>query len=342
VAVVAFHYTTRYSDLFGHTEPLSWNASWGHFGVDLFFMLSGFVILMTLERTNGWTKFAWGRFTRLYPAYWAAVAMTFVAVAVFGLPGQETTLLDALLNLTMVQSLLGGEHVDGAYWSLQAEVIFYANMLLIHRLGGFRHPLRTLAGWITLAAAAHVVANAAAAGWLPAATHHVSKLVTLGSLEFIPLFSLGMVIYLWRNGRTSSVNSLATAATCLAVITLMSGVATAAVAGLLALVLVLSVTGWLPMLGAPWLVYLGALSYPLYLTHQNIGYIVIRSIESLGGSPLLAIAAASGVAMVLAVALHHKIEQPSLQRLRGGVPAWFRFRRSTGQPLPPIPLADPS
>ena len=69
LAVVFYHYTTRFDQLFGHTFPLPWSVSWGHYGVDLFFMLSGFVILMTLERTSDSWKFAWGRFSRLYPAY---------------------------------------------------------------------------------------------------------------------------------------------------------------------------------------------------------------------------------------------------------------------------------
>ena len=58
VAVVFYHYTTRYGQLFGHRDSLTVSLPWGHYGVDLFFMLSGFVILMTLERTaNSW-KFA--------------------------------------------------------------------------------------------------------------------------------------------------------------------------------------------------------------------------------------------------------------------------------------------
>ena len=92
MSVVLFHFTTRYEELFGRANPLPLNFGWGDFGVDLFFMLSGFVILMTLERTSHSLKFAWGRFTRLYPAYWAAVALTFGAVAVFGLAGQEVGL----------------------------------------------------------------------------------------------------------------------------------------------------------------------------------------------------------------------------------------------------------
>src|SRR3954471_184909 len=51
----------------------------GASGVDLFFIISGFVILMTLERTRDWKDFLVGRFSRLYPAYWACVTLAALA-----------------------------------------------------------------------------------------------------------------------------------------------------------------------------------------------------------------------------------------------------------------------
>jgi len=71
--VVGFHYTTRFDQLYGHAgEPLL-SLPWGHYGVNLFFMISGFVIFMTLERTQRATDFVVSRFSRLYPAYWGAL-----------------------------------------------------------------------------------------------------------------------------------------------------------------------------------------------------------------------------------------------------------------------------
>jgi peptidoglycan/LPS O-acetylase OafA/YrhL len=64
------------------------------------------------------------------------------------------------------------------------------------------------------------------------------------------------------------------------------------------------------------LVFLGLISYSLYLTHQNIGYVVIRAVESRGGSPNLAIVAATLVALLIATALTFCIERPALQLLR--------------------------
>ncbi len=340
LAVVAFHYTTRYDELFGHAQPLRWNVAWGHYGVDLFFMLSGFVILMTLDRSRGWGSFAWGRFSRLYPAYWVAAALTFVVVARCGLPGQETSPGEALLNLTMVQSLLGARHIDGAYWSLQAEVLFYANMLLLHCLGGFGRPLRTLRIWLGVAVLAQAIVYAAEAQWLPPAAAQVSKVVTLASLEFIPLFGLGIVLYVWRTGQVSGRAAATTAALCLATTAITTSAAAVPVVAMLALVLGLAVQGRLPWLGGRWLVYLGAISYPLYLTHQNVGYVIMQHLEAAGVAPSVAIAAAGMVAMLMAALLHHGVERPALVRLRGvyrslPTPRWLKLREvATRQPRP--------
>ena len=52
LAVVAFHYTTLYGELYGHSGPPPLSFGFGNYGVHLFFLISGFVIFMTLERTR--------------------------------------------------------------------------------------------------------------------------------------------------------------------------------------------------------------------------------------------------------------------------------------------------
>jgi peptidoglycan/LPS O-acetylase OafA/YrhL len=70
------------------------------------------------------------------------------------------------------------------------------------------------------------------------------------------------------------------------------------------------------MLASRPLVWLGAISYSLYLTHQNIGYVLIRNLESQGIGPMTAIAIASAVALCLGGCLHRWIERPSMQLFR--------------------------
>ena len=52
MAVVAYHYTTHYANQIGHLTRLRFGFPAGNYGVHLFFLISGFVIFMTLERTR--------------------------------------------------------------------------------------------------------------------------------------------------------------------------------------------------------------------------------------------------------------------------------------------------
>lgn len=70
-------------------------------------------------------------------------------------------------------------------------------------------------------------------------------------------------------------------------------------------------------LNARVLVWLGALSYPLYLVHQNVGYAVIAALEAAGLPAWAATALAICVALALAQVIHQFLEAPSLCVLRG-------------------------
>lgn len=315
LAVVLFHYSTRYEQLFGHTESIPASVPWGGYGVDLFFMLSGFVILMTLQRTaNGW-KFAWGRFSRLYPTYWAAAALTFLVVSIYGLPGQEVSFDQALVNVTMVQSLMKVPHIDGAYWSLQAELIFYVNMLLLYRLGAFRRPAATVVCWVVVAGVAYLLQSYATTAW-PLAASVLNKIATIGSLRFIPLFGMGMLLYDAQRAEKYSKLTWLGLGSCLAFIAYRDGTTTLLIDVSLITLLWLAVSKRVPALAAAPLVWLGAISYSLYLTHQNIGYVVIRYLESHGVSPIIAISLAIGLALCIGACLHYWVERPTMKALR--------------------------
>jgi peptidoglycan/LPS O-acetylase OafA/YrhL len=108
----------------------------GTTGVDLFFIISGFVILMTLERCKSWKDFLFGRFSRLYPAYWFCVTATSVLIflsIVWGMksPYYNISFTQYLANMTMFQYWLKSRNIDGPYWTLTVELVFYLYMLTL-------------------------------------------------------------------------------------------------------------------------------------------------------------------------------------------------------------------
>jgi peptidoglycan/LPS O-acetylase OafA/YrhL len=123
---------------------------WGARGVQLFFIISGFVIFMTLERTRSAMDFVVSRFARLYPAYWAAMYFTIAVVLISPVANYEPeSLTQVLANITMWHSLFRIPHVDGAYWTLYVELWFYVSMLVLFVTGR----LRQIELWLLVALA---------------------------------------------------------------------------------------------------------------------------------------------------------------------------------------------
>lgn len=105
LAVVFYHLTTRYNEIYGH-EHMTFSVDYGFVGVQIFFILSGFVIYMSLEKVSSLKDFIKRRIKRLYPVYWVAVVTTFIVVSIFGLSGREVSLLSMFGNFLMFHGYL--------------------------------------------------------------------------------------------------------------------------------------------------------------------------------------------------------------------------------------------
>lgn len=105
--------------------------SLGSTGVDLFFIISGYVIFLTINHTRNWQDFVVSRFARLYPTYLAAMAFTGILYLIYQ-PG-ELSLYRVAWNLTMLQSLGFAPSIDPSYWTLGVELVFYWLILILYR-----------------------------------------------------------------------------------------------------------------------------------------------------------------------------------------------------------------
>ncbi|MEV6299416.1 acyltransferase [Actinoplanes sp. NPDC051861] len=124
----------------------------GKSGVVLFFLVSGYVIPMSLERHGDLRKFWVSRVLRLYPA-WAVSILLVLAIFATGIqavpePITRDPLGVVLGQLSMTQGLLGIPNVVGVYWTLSYEMIFYLIVAGLFGLG-----LHKRSAWIAVAAA---------------------------------------------------------------------------------------------------------------------------------------------------------------------------------------------
>jgi peptidoglycan/LPS O-acetylase OafA/YrhL len=149
-AVMLFH------DAYLGPRDHIWSASfpllggifkYGYLGVNLFFLLSGFVILLTAYEKDA-IGFTVARMVRLYPAYWICVTLTAVAIVLTGTNHSPISVRQYLANLTMVHSFLGVQDVSGVYWTLAVELQFYFLIFLVLLTGQIRRLGLLLGLWL--------------------------------------------------------------------------------------------------------------------------------------------------------------------------------------------------
>lgn len=122
-------------------------ASYGHLGVQFFIIICGYVIFFSIKDKKA-TSFLKSRLKRLYPTYWIAIIFTSFFAYLWG-QGTEmsVTLKQVIINFSMLQQFLGVPNVDGVYWTLFYEIIFYGVVFLILLFGNIKILLRFLVLW---------------------------------------------------------------------------------------------------------------------------------------------------------------------------------------------------
>jgi peptidoglycan/LPS O-acetylase OafA/YrhL len=315
VWVMMYHYSQNYDHNFGHPKDLGWSISFGSYAFLLFFMISGFVILMSVDRMHSAWDFAVARFARLYPVYWVALAITFSTVTLSGmLPERQVTLEEAVINLTMLQGFLGVPNVDGVYWTLHIELCFYIVMALMLASG-----MRSKLPWIVLGMLALTTVR-----WLTPYFDTVPGLWRLKTLfplsDHFPWFAVGIAAYelkrqiCWQYILLTLLSTL--------MIVLSRPMSELGITSVVLACFFLAVTGLMPWLASRPLFFVGTISYSLYLIHGSIGYVIIRSCYGYGINGNVAIVLATSVSMLSACSLTFLVERPAhswLRKLRAAV-----------------------
>jgi len=316
LVVVFFHVSIRQESLpyfrFGVT------------GVDLFFIISGFVILMSLSSIRSGKDFVINRVSRLYPTYWTCVTFTFLAMFLInsadsGFPA-DVYWKQYLANMTMFQHYFGVEDLDGPYWTMIVELLFYIAMLLLYV---FRILEKAVGIFFIAALGVTIMALTVSRGEAFA----VIKVLPL--LSYLPLFLAGIIFYqLFRSGKSTPLQYLLLAG-CYAMQTglfYVSGRAYffleqweyALILLLYFLVFLLFVKGKLNFLVNPVTLFLGKISFALYLVHQFITtlFIIPRLMENGWNYWAATFCVAIPVAIVLATLITFCIEIPAGRRMK--------------------------
>ena len=299
----------------------------GWVGVGVFFILSGFVIAYSAHGAKPF-KFVRSRVVRLYPAVVICALITVSVNLIWSDYSFDALLAQYLRTVCFAQS---GQLVDGVYWTLQVEVIFYALIFFLLCLG---RP-------VLIAGIIGAIGTGSSLYWLWLALIRPQTFVAeipffhsniVLFLQYGCFFALGVFLWLTLCDRVSRVR-LAVAGLCAAGCIVETAHEAILMVGYLkreadiavpcAIVLVAILAMIVSVLANPWLVRqagrrvlwyrrLGLATFPLYLLHNIVGATTVRLGIELGAPSYLALAVAGSLMVALSLLIATTVE-PLLQ-----------------------------
>jgi peptidoglycan/LPS O-acetylase OafA/YrhL len=339
--VVMFHYFVRWPDIYPYGGSYSqfFLFKYGFLGVQLFFMISGFVIFMSLDASKGLLEFARKRWIRLFPAMLIVTIFLFLtAPLLVERPFGQPKLLDVMPGLLFIEShflnyLFGTElrDLEGAFWSLYVEVRFYILLSVLYFAFGRKKAIFVLFGIAFALTLLKIVSTTG--GYKPEWIQ--TLMFVMGQIfvgHFLYWFLIGIVSYLVYKGElTQWAYPILLSILVLALLPLYKDrdlLKVLAAIGVTAIFVAVTWHGQLKTIFRwPLFAFFGMISYPLYLIHENAGVALIIKGGKLNVLPGLLLPAIALAIMVIPAYFIAVYLEPKLQAyLKGKQP-----------PPPPIP-----
>ena len=315
-------------------------AKYGYLGVPLFFVISGFVIAYSADGRNA-TTFAIARATRIYPAFFFCMTLTFLVTIAFGAPYLQTTGIQWAANVLILAPALHQPYLDSVYWTIVSELTFYGWVGVFMAAGLFKRRIDgVVLVWLGLSVLNETVLGSFA----------LHKILLTQQSGF---FAAGLLLYeIFKGRRDWKVRLLlGLAAVCAAWQGFLGAedmqtrygiafdgwiAATICLAAIIVVALAVRVRR-VPL--PPGLILgIGGLTYPLYLLHQNIGFIAFKHLEHLAPAGILV--GAIIIAMIVASwAIWKYVERPAQRLMKA---ALTRTVARLGWASEPRPVASPS
>lgn len=282
VSVVLFHAYVAYPERlpFGDKYAvLPLRLGWQ--GVELFFLISGFVILLTLERCRTLAQFLFRRWFRLFPAMLIASLIILLFSNIVGsgpfAPKTWSNLLPGLtfVNPSLIHSLTGFQiqSMDATFWSLYVEVVFYVIFGLVYFVAGGHAAIVVILSLFMITLGANELFGPALDN-VPA--RMAAAATWMGFIHF-GWFASGSLFYLYTKTERRKFLVMAVAAGVASALSLKYP--TAERSGLLIVVMIFFLatvsSKFQIIVSHRLLLFFGYISYPLYLVHYLIATVLI-------------------------------------------------------------------
>lgn len=307
LSVMVFHYS--YIGIkYGAMGPITFLGTvtevgkYGYLGVELFFIISGFVIFTSSKERTA-SQFLVARALRLYPAFIFCVLLTALTVSLFGAPKNHATLRQIVANFSMLAPAFGEKHLDASYWTLGVELKFYIMVFLIILFGFSKHLEKFFMAWGTVILTASIV-----------------NLDVFPSLSgYCSYFCAGALFAMRMEKKNWPINVLLAACfyyslrfSCInsPQINELQPISSEIIAATICIFYILFwiiSSGTLSELKLPFAKELGIVTYPLYLVHQSIGYVIISHFAT-NNNKTIVITITIITMVIVAFLVHHLAE----------------------------------
>jgi len=289
-----FHYTFRGYAADGLSQ-LSFPSmreifKYGYLGIYFFIILSGYTILITI-RGKSFKKFISKKFIRLYPPLFCAIIITTFFSFFSDADRYDISMIQFIANLSLVNGLFGIPYIDGVYWFIHVLIQFYIGFAILHYFGLVKYLKIILSSWLLLSLALHF--------------KNIPVIDDVIMYRYASFFVAGIIIGISRDEGWDKINfSIFLFSVAVSLISIKYYIPvfekyySTKLSYLINYLIIIFIHGTIFLIGTIKnntnhnyfiITLLSASTYPLYLLHQNIGFILFHLFDFLDNKYLILI-----------------------------------------------------
>lgn len=261
ILIVFYHLLFRYQQIYLDRAGL--NYWMGVLGSYIFLIISSYFLVNSRKSDLGSGKnriihsvyLVVHKLVRLWPTYFVSITLTFLITRLLPLPGRTCTLIEYMLNIPFLNGFIGIPYVDASHWYLTT-LISLTTVISAFKFCEINNNVFSYIIW-------------AVCGGVLYKLDLIPILRIFGDV-YIGVALVGISIRKWNDSKKWIVVTIVG----LLYTVFTSGILNVFLLIVAAVIVLLCVSERMHFINQKLLVYIGGISYPLYLCHQNLGFIV--------------------------------------------------------------------